>query len=327
MHPGLPEISWDKLLVTQNGHFLQSREWMQFQIELGRTVFSDHGDVWSWIATARQTLQFRYLASAYGPTATPLSLADALDSIVVAAKKQKVDFVRIEPLGVTKEELRVSGYKLVALEEIEPEITSLIDLSLSEEELRHNLSSGHRNAINGAERRGIVIREGKLSSDIDEFNRLMRQTAQKAGIRVHDASYFKTMMRVLSPAGRAKLYLAEAEGKAIAATIIYSHNKIWYYAHAASDPEFVKLQAGVPLLWRAIMDAKAAGAGEFDLWGVVPVDDAHSSKSGYSRFKRAFGGVDRVYAGTWDLIINPGRYRLFKLARNASRVVRKLRRT
>lgn len=324
MNVGLPEVNWNEIVAAQGGHFVQSREWAHFQIAMGRTVLWSSTDDWSWLATVREVSGFRYLYVAYGPTVQG-DLDGALASLVEAAKLQKADFVRIEPLGqVSSEGLESSGFKLEPIEEIEPAMTSMINLRLSIDELRHNLSSGHRNAINGAERRGISLREAD-AGDVGEFNRLIGLTAQKAGIKVHDGEYFLSMLATLTPLNAAKLYLAEAEGKVIAATIIFTGKQTWYYAHAASDPAYSKLQAGVPLLWQAVLDAKATGANEFDLWGVVAPDDT-SAKAGYSRFKRAFGGVDKEYVGTWDLIVNPARYRVFKLARSASRVLRKARR-
>jgi lipid II:glycine glycyltransferase (peptidoglycan interpeptide bridge formation enzyme) len=322
---GAPGDTWNKLVARQEGHFLQSKEWAQFQLALGRTVLSASGDDWSWLATTREVSGFKYLYAAYGPTVVSNGLKEALSSLTETARMERADFIRIEPVGnIGTNDLSSSTVKAKQIEEIEPAMTSIIDLTIAEEALRHKLSSGHRNAINGAARRGITVRRGH-SNEIDKFCRLLGLTAQKSGIRVHEDDYFIKITKVLEPLGAARLYVAETEGEIVAATIIFTGENTWYYAHAASDPAHLKLQAGVPLLWQVILDAKAGGIASFDLWGVVPIDNK-GPKSGYSKFKRAFGGTDKNYVGTWDLIVKPARYQIFQLARSASRGLRKLSR-
>ncbi len=312
----------EKMYERVQEHFYQSAEWKAFQVALGRIVLSEQGNGWSWLATMRRVWQISYLSVPYGPTVLEEGgLIPALESLVKIANENKADFVRIEPMGII-EAFPCAGFRFESVEEVEPAMTSIIDLTLSEDQLRQNMASGHRNAINGAKRRGLSIKQGGVN-EVVEFNRLIRLTAQKARIRVHDEKYFSTLLRVLDSLRSVRLYLAEAEGKVVAANIIFTSQSTWYYAHAASDPKFSKFQPGAPLLWQAILDAKTSGATNFDLWGVVPLGD-QGPKSGYSRFKRAFGGVDKEYAGTWDLVVNPVRYKLFKLARNASRAARKV---
>ncbi|MFI5240338.1 MAG: lipid II:glycine glycyltransferase FemX [Candidatus Saccharimonadia bacterium] len=326
IEPGLPPKSWDTHQRTLGGHFLQSRGWAEFQIALGRIVLFDHAPAWSFVATERASAKIKYLNLSYGPTLSENSLPDALSGLMEYAKSNGQTFIRIEPMGlVSVDQVRNCGLSVTSIEEIEPQLTMLLDLKLSEEELRHNLSSGHRSAINGAERRGLSFAHAMADADYEAFIYMMSATARRAHINTFEPQYFRTLRETLSKNDNFRLYIAEFENRIVAACVIFTTPDTWYYAFAASDPENVKLQAGAPLLWQAILDAKAAGAGSFDLWGIVPTD-TKSAKSGYSHFKRAFGGTTKAYSGSWDVIVSPAKYRTFQMARSVGRVIRELRR-
>ena len=73
------------------------------------------------------------------------------------------------------------------------------------------------------------------------------------------------------PEHAAALYIAEAAGAPVAAALCFDFSGTRYYAHAVSDPETGRrLQAAAPLVWRMILDARAAGARRFDFWGITP---------------------------------------------------------
>ena len=61
-----------------------------------------------------------------------------------------------------------------------------------------------------------------------------------------------------------------------------------------------------------IMDARAAGAAQFDFWGVVPGDDPWHPWAGLTQFKMAFGGQLVTRSGTWDVPVRPLRHRLYR---------------
>jgi lipid II:glycine glycyltransferase (peptidoglycan interpeptide bridge formation enzyme) len=72
------------------------------------------------------------------------------------------------------------------------------------------------------------------------------------------------------------------------------------------------------MLW-----AREHGCRSYDLWG-VPDADEDALEAGFAersdglwgvyRFKRGFGGRVARFAGTWDLVYSPLRYRAYALA-------------
>jgi lipid II:glycine glycyltransferase (peptidoglycan interpeptide bridge formation enzyme) len=321
---------WDQTQLRLGGSFLQGSAWAEFQTALGREVVWNAGagvrDVpWAAQSVLIQESGFRFLHCAQGPT---LSSSHQVKQVFKIWRQPghkittNLDFVRIEPQGaVTAEELQKEG--AIPTIELNPAHTVIVDLSLSEDELRHNLSSGHRNAINGAERRGLSFRIGQ-PEEIEVLISLIKQTGRRKGFSPHPDHYYRKMAEVLMPLGAAKLYIAEAEGKPVAASIVFDYNGQRIYAHAAADPAARKLQAAVPLVWHMMMEAKAAGMTSFDLWGVAPADaGAEHPWAGFSQFKRAFGGREVERVGTWDLPLKPLKYRAYLAARVVNRWVRR----
>ena len=57
---------------------------------------------------------------------------------------------------------------------------------------------------------------------------------------------------------------------------------------------------------------------EFDLYGVVPPEVRDHAWSGFSDFKRSFGGRQLDYSGTWELPVKRLSYALYRLARGVA---------
>jgi lipid II:glycine glycyltransferase (peptidoglycan interpeptide bridge formation enzyme) len=127
------------------------------------------------------------------------------------------------------------------------------------------------------------------------------------------------MLEVLMPIGAAKLFLAEYEDKAVSVSIALDYEGTRGYAHTGNDPEARKLRATAPLVWAMMLDAKEHGLARFDLWGIAPEGaPAGHPWAGFTEFKRAFGGTEIAYNGTWELPLKKAKYGLWSLAKRVS---------
>ena len=74
-----------------------------------------------------------------------------------------------------------------------------------------------------------------------------------------------------------------------------------------------------------ILDAKAKGLKSFDFWGIAP-EGAPSTHpwAGFTNFKKTFSGTEVDYAGTYDIILNPAKYRLYQFTRKLNRIRRRI---
>jgi len=317
----IDDRDWERLQAKLGGHLLQSAPWARFQAAIGRELAGRiELSGGSAQVFALQEAGIKYLWAPYGPTVSTKDGTKLLDR--ETWKATGADFIRFEPMGQIREpELLRAG--AVPSVELNPAHTVILDLSKSEEELRQGLSSGHRNAINGAERRGLSFEEGS-TADIDNLLRFIHQTGHRKRFRPHPDNYYRQMMTVLGEAGVAKTFVAKHDGQTVAVAVAFDYNGTRIYAHAAADPTAKRLQPAVPLVWHMLLEAKRAGLKKLDLWGVAPPDAPPNHPwTGFSQFKRAFGGQEVTYLGTWDLPLKGWRYRIYRGARRANRWVRR----
>ena len=293
------------------GHFLQSSAWQRVQKALGQQVLHDRDETWAWTGPLRLGRFPRYLYLPYGPAAA--SLRDTFGSLQRAARDHHLDFVRIEPLTADVSVLRAAG--AVQVRPVQPRCTWVLDLQQSEDELRAGLSAGHRGSINAAGRRGLELSATNDPAAIEVLLGLQRTSTSAGGFPGQSAEYHRAEAAELMPGGDATLYVAEHDGAAVAAALCFDWFGVRYYAHAASDPVVGrKLGAAAPLVWRMILDARAAGHQLFDFWGVEPGAPPGHPWAGFTRFKMAFGGRLLERAGTWEIPARQLRHRLYRLA-------------
>jgi lipid II:glycine glycyltransferase (peptidoglycan interpeptide bridge formation enzyme) len=237
----------------------------------------------------------------------------ALHELRTHGQKIKADFIRFEPTGqTTAENLRMMG--ALQTDEVQPANTLVVDLSMSEDELRSGLASGHRNPINGTARRGIVVKQSDSAQELKSFTAMLDDTARRAGVHFYPPEYYEKLIETIPEVAR--LYMAYVDNNPIAGALFYDFGQTRYYAHAGAFQELNRqYNASVSLVWQSMMDAKGLGFKRFDLWGVAPTDDPHHPWAGISRFKRGFGGRPVDYLGTWDLPLKPMKYRAYRIYR------------
>lgn len=305
---------WDNHLKQLGGHFLQSSAWGAFQHALGRKVLQSHDQTWAWQGTELSVPGLRYLYLPYGP-AVGSQPAEAIASALVAAGEHGLDFLRLEPTGaVTEADLK--AHNAIRTVGSQPEHTWVLDLEPNIDSLRSALESGHRNRINGAAKRGITITKTTDLAILEVFQHMLDDTAKRAGIRNHPDSYYRTLAETLVPAGAACFYIAQADGQPVSISLMYDWHDTRYYAHSGAFQELNrKFNTTVALVWQAIIDAKADGKRHFDFWGVAPADQPNHPWAGVSAFKRAFGGRQVDYLGTWDIPLHKTKYAAYKLQR------------
>jgi hypothetical protein len=343
---GLPDDGWDRELFAHAGHVMQSRAWMAVQQALGDEVVHQRGEGWRWAGVHHRGRAASYLYLPYGPSLDdPGRLGDALDAIGAAGRVLGADFVRVEPDVVVASaaiataastgghapgsdpdprrsttalevDRTLGARRARRVRSVQPRHTLVLDLRRPEEDLRGEMLSGRRRSINAATRKGISIRRTREVGEVDQFIRLIRRTGERNRFDPHPEGYYRIVCAVLFDLQAASLYLAEVEGESVAGVIAFESPTTGYYAHAADDPERSRqIVAAAPLAWQIVLDCRAEGRSAFDFWGVIQDDSADHPWSGFSRFKKTFGGTMVTRPGTFDLPLRPLRYRAYHAAR------------
>ncbi len=308
------KTAWDKRLEILGGGILQSSAWADFQQTIDRPAVRDSGGNWAWQGFIRHSRGLNYVIVPYGPVVHS-GASEALQSALRAARERGADFVRLEPTGmVTPGDIQTLGGRQI--KEVQPQHTFVLDLTPDEADLKAGLESGHRNRVNGTAKRGIMIEQVRDMSPIDDFLRLMADTAQHAGITNYPDWYYRSLAEVLIAKGVASFYVSRVEGQVASVSLIYDWGGVRNYAHTGNDQQLNRhYKVAVSACWQMILDAKAAELKRFDFWGAAPDDSADHAWAGITSFKRAFGGERVQTLGTWDIPIKQTKYRAYEVYR------------
>jgi lipid II:glycine glycyltransferase (peptidoglycan interpeptide bridge formation enzyme) len=69
------------------------------------------------------------------------------------------------------------------------------------------------------------------------------------------------------------------------------------------------------MMWEVIRFGKSQGCTKFDMWGSLgPEPDQKNPWYGFHRFKEGYGGQLMEFVGTYDLVLSPTLYTLFRRA-------------
>ncbi|MFA6392229.1 MAG: peptidoglycan bridge formation glycyltransferase FemA/FemB family protein [Patescibacteria group bacterium] len=307
-----------------SGAFLQTQFWGEFQKECGLSYWYlgafDGEDLRGVALVLKISLPLgkSYLYCPKGPVVDPGSgaLGVLLSEIGHIAKNEGSLFLRFEPAFPEEFSQKIqSQLKARIVKEVQPKSNWVLDVTKSGDELLSAMKQKTRYNIHLAEKKKLAIRKSCDAKDIELFFALADETAKRNGINTHSKNYYTKMMESLSAHGLVKLYLAEYDGKTIAANFMLYFGGVATYLHGGSNSEFRNLMAPYLLQWQAIQDAKNEGSKIYDFGGVSPENDDVHKWSGISRFKRGFGGRQINSVGTYDTVYSPFWYRLYTTVR------------
>lgn len=264
--------------------------------------------------------------------------------IKLIGKENRSIFYRLE-LDVPFSEAESSKLKaksyIKAFEEMQPEHTLILDISKTEGEILAQMKPKGRYNIKVAEKNGVYIVE---DSDTRYFFQLYSEMAKRHSITYRTPQYFQKLFDILNSKGYCKVFTAynrkssvvssqskprtiqSANNKRqtaneipIASVIISFFNNRATYLFGGSSDEYKNLMAPYLLQWTAIREAKSQGCAEYDFFGIAPPDKPHHPWRGVTDFKKKFGGQEVEIAGSWDLVLRPAEYQVFKIAEKIRR--------
>jgi peptidoglycan pentaglycine glycine transferase (the first glycine) len=334
---------WNSLIAPLPGaHILQTWEWGQVKAGYGWQPFpKTWKDTDGKIIAAGLILQRSIRLGGIGPVVKVIYLPkgplldwqDAeirrrvLDDLQNMARQRGVVFVKIDPdvvlgtgvPGVDGIESATGHEVMSDLEErcwqfsndqIQFRNTVLIDLTADEDEIQARMKQKTRYNIHLAERKGVQVRNGS-KDDLHALYRMYAETSVRDGFVIRNETYYRTVWETFMSAGMAQPLIAEVDGEAIAALMLfYFAGRAWYIYGMSRQAHREKMPNHL-LQWEAMRRAKALGCSVYDLWGAPDVFDESDSMWGVYRFKEGFGGTVSRTLGAWDFTAHPLLYRLY----------------
>ena len=186
--------------------------------------------------------------------------------------------------------------------DLTPTETLIVDLSLSDDELLAQMHSKWRYNIRVAQRSGITIRQSNALEDMPEFHRLFLGTATRQEFFAEPLAYFLNVGEAMLNSGEATLLFAEANGVALSAILLITFGVRATYLYGGSSTEDRAKMPSHQLHFEAMRIARFQGCREYDFFGYDPYGSSSHPYSGFSRFKRGFGGKPVQYIGAWDCL-------------------------
>jgi lipid II:glycine glycyltransferase (peptidoglycan interpeptide bridge formation enzyme) len=317
------KTDWEDFLSMVKPHsFLTSWDWGEVQERLGTKIFrfgifnedSLVGVVLVLLIKARRG---SFLFCPHGPIiksgVTTESVLTALLTILRGlGRKLKCSFIRLSPLLDNSEGnrtlFRQLGFHNAPIHLMHPELAWLLDIRKDEETLLRNMRKTTRYLIRRAEKEGIGVREGDSNFNLEEFLKIYQTTVDRQNFTPFRDEFLKNELEVFKKDNHIKIFLAEYEGRAIAAAVIVFYGRSAFYHHGASDQTLSQIPGSYLLQWRAIQAAKARGCDFYNFWGIVRGGNKKHPWAGLSLFKTGFGGFEEEYLHAQDFILSPQYY-------------------
>lgn len=282
---------------------MQSQAWEEFKKATGLSTNRVAGILITW-----HKIPFTPWRVGYIPKSRLLDLGE-IKAIERKAGKKNAILVRLEP-DATKQEAKrwLQAYREVLCpgRHFFAPHTFWLHLDQSEEELLAAMHPKARYNIRLAQKKGVEIQED--NSD-DAFARYLKltfgETTKRQGFYAHTAEYHRRMWQALHRADIAHLFVANYQGQTLVTWIVFKHDGKLYFPYGASSHSHKDVQAPSLMLWETARWGKRQGCQIYDLWG------AEEGK-GFNRFKEQFGPKLIETVGTWDIVVNPFLYPLYR---------------
>lgn len=314
VHPCEDRTHWDAFLQKEAAPtFLQSWEWLIFNRTQGTHVFPllvRDGEETCGIALILKVNAKRgkHLLCAHGPIISGDGMNKGALEIITKAieelgKKERCDFIRICPLlkdgPENSSRFRHLGYRPAPIHQA-PELSWILSLTPSEEELLKNMRKATRYTINRTEKDGIEVSSSDRPEDLERFWKVYKETADRQNFSPFSKSYLQTEFETFQNEGRAKFFFGSCQGETISTAMVLFSPQSAFYHHGASSHQLPKINASCAVQWEAIKEAKQRGCRSYNFWGIAPPDQPNHPWTGLSLFKMGFGGEAEAYVHAQD---------------------------
>ena len=140
------------------------------------------------------------------------------------------------------------------------------------------------------------------------------ETTKRQKFYAHTKKYHHLMWQKMIGEGSGHLLKAVYEGKTLVTWILFHLNGVLYYPYGASSSENREVMASNLMMWEAIRLGKKLKCNLFDMWGSLGhYPNEKDPWYGFHKFKQGFGGELVEFVGSWDLVVFPGLYEIYKV--------------
>ncbi len=318
-------------------HPLQSFEWGEFRKKTGVKVIRrglvEKGELIDGFTMTIHKIPKTPFTIGYLPKGTA-PRKEILSELQKIGNENNCVFIQLEPnlIGALKNRpanLKQSFHPLFT------KFTFVLDISKSEEELLKGFHSKTRYNIKVAQKHNVTIKEETSDAAFSEYLALTKETTTRQKFFAHTPSYHTKMWETLGKSAKkdsnnlnhltAHLLTAtykSDQGKTatLAAWVLFTFHDYLYYPYGSSSSQFRNVMASNLIMWEAIRLGKKMGLHYFDMWGALSdPPDTKDPWYGFHKFKEGYGATHTEFSGSYDLVIRPTLYEVYKIADRARR--------
>lgn len=330
------KATWEGFMAQhEEANFLHSWYWGEFYERLGHTVirsgFYDSQTLLGvLLAIVEPARRGRHIIVPAGPildwTNHDLITAWAKELKRLAAE-HKCIFVRVRPqlhdTDESKTLFKQLGFRRAPMH-LHAELTSQLDLTKSDEELRKAMRKGTRYELNRVGKLGIKVEVTTDTKYLNEFYDLQLATAKRQNFVPFSKKFLTEQFKVFAEADNVLMYRSTHDGKLLAMAFVIFYGAEAAYHYGASTELARKLPGAYAIQWEAIAEARRRGCTRYNFWGVTGHGQTGHRFYGVSVFKRGFGGEDVAYLPAHDLVVNSLKYSATHAFETARRKLRRL---
>lgn len=331
-------------------HPLQSFEWGEFREKTGvkvirRGVVKNGKIVDGFTLTIHKVPKTKFTIG-YLPKGNNPSKEITVELEKIGQENNCI-FIQLEPNILNSQKLEVSSQKMVSsFHPLFTKYTFILDISKSEEDLLRTFHSKTRYNIRVAQKHGVTVSEKNSEKDFKKYLELTYETTTRQKFYAHTPSYHTKMWETLgqksgdgSLKSGLKAHLLTAtyspnsnlqspnSRSTLASWVLFTFHDTLYYPYGASSSMHRNVMASNLIMWEAIKFGKKLGLNKFDMWGALSdTPDTKDPWYGFHKFKEGYGATHIEFAGSFDLVIKPKVYELYKIADKLRWILLRLKR-
>ena len=311
-------------------HPLQSYEWGEFRKKTGVRVIRRglirkngtrpelvEGFTLTLHKIPRTKLYIGYLPKGNVPT------PQLLDELKRIGREENCIFIQLEPnvrknteysILNTRYSLRPAAHPLFT------KYTFLLDLTKPEQDILAGMHPKTRYNVRVAEKHKVKVVEDNSQKSFEQYLKLVMETTSRQKFYAHTPSYHRNMFEILPKKVNPNslsyhLLNATYDSKTVTSWVVFVFKDTIYYPYGASSREYREVMANNLICWEAIKFGKKLGLKYFDMWGALgPTPAKNDPWYGFHRFKEGYGAELVEFVGSYDLVIKPALYEIYKVA-------------
>ena len=200
----------------------------------------------------------------------------------------------------------------VAFRENMPSSDIILDISKTDEQLLNEMNSGSKSRIKKALKQEIEF--GMAWPDQYKlFYDKRVETSGVKGFNIIPYDQFERLVRYITQNGRGNLFVTNIWWELVSGSICLYDEKYIIYMYGFTNRKFGNIGSHHYLKYRMFSRARDNGFLYCDLMGGAPTGFPKHHLASVSAFKESLGWIKIEQYGSYDLVLNPVLYNLFKL--------------